>query len=149
MEIKKHFKDDDAVIIHDGNRPFVSNEIISNAISVYKKNGSAIVAIPCTEAVFKSKDGISSIEQISRDELFRTQTPHIYSLGKLLWAHSEAQKRGITNTTATCSLMQMLGEKIYFSLGSEENLKITTVDDIEIFEALLHTHRGEWIKNDV
>jgi 2-C-methyl-D-erythritol 4-phosphate cytidylyltransferase len=44
----------------------------------------------------------------------------------------------ITNTTATCTLMTMLGEIIYFSKGSEKNLKLTTKEDIEIFEALLH-----------
>lgn len=145
-EIKKHFDQNDVVLIHDGNRALVSNEIISNALSVYEKYGSAVVAIPCVEAVFKSDDGTSSTEQISRDELLRTQTPHIYSLKKLLWAHEQAKKRGITNTAATCSLMQQLGETIYFSPGSEKNLKVTTVDDIEIFKALLHTTKDEWLK---
>lgn len=146
QEIKKHFDEEDVVLIHDGNRALVSNEIISNALSVYEKHGCAIVAIPCVEAVFKSDDGIRSNEQISRDELFRTQTPHVYQLKKLLWAHEEAKKNNITNTAATCSLMQLLGEEIYFSLGSEKNLKVTTIDDIEIFKALLHTSQDEWIK---
>ena len=75
-----------------------------------------------------------------------TQTPHAYSLGKLLWAHKEAQKRGITGTAATCVLMQKLGETIYFSKGSEENLKITTLDDMMIFKALLHTKKDTWLK---
>lgn len=146
QEIKKHFDEEDVVLIHDGNRALVSNEIISNALSVYEKHGCAIVAIPCVEAVFKSDDGIRSNEQISRDELFRTQTPHVYQLKKLLWAHEEAKKNNITNTAATCSLMQLLGEEIYFSPGSEKNLKVTTIDDIEIFKALLHTSQDEWIK---
>ena len=63
-----------------------------------------------------------------------------------MWAHEQAKQKGIVNTAATCVLMQKLGEKIYFSRGSEMNLKITTVDDIEIFEALLHMKKENWLK---
>ena len=49
----------------------------------------------------------------------------------------ERRLRIIENTTATCVLMQQLGENIYFSKGSEKNLKLTTQDDLEIFKALL------------
>lgn len=145
-ELEKNCGENDIVIIHDGNRALVSQEIISDSLSCFHQNGSAIVAIPCVEAVFKSSDGISSDFQIPREELYRTQTPHVYTLGKLLWAHSEAKKKNITNTAATCSLMQLLGEKIYLSKGSEKNLKVTTLDDIEIFKSLLHTTQDSWIK---
>ena len=63
-----------------------------------------------------------------------------------MWAHNEAYKRHISNTAASCTLMQMLGETVYFSKGSEENLKITTVDDMMIFKALLHTKKDKWLK---
>lgn len=141
-------KDEDTIIlIHDGNRCFVSTEIISNSIATFKQHGSAVAAIPCVEAVFRSNDnGRSSTVSIPREQLFRTQTPHVYTLGKLLWAHQKAEEKGIANTAATCSLMQMLGETIYFSKGSEENLKITTVEDIMIFKALLHTKKDAWLK---
>ena len=131
--------EDTTIMIHDGNRSFVSSEIISNSLAVYKKNGSAVAAIPCTEAVFRSDDeGISSDVSIPREQLYRTQTPHTYSLGKLLWAHSEARKLGIKNTAASCTLMQHLGETVYFSKGSVNNLKITTSDDLMVFNALLN-----------
>lgn len=146
MELKKHCKGDDVVLIHDGNRALVSNEIISQGLKCYNDNGSAITAIPCVEAVFVSADGIESDHQIPREQLYRTQTPHIYSLDKLLWAHKEAEKRNITNTAATCSLMNQLGEKIYFSPGSEKNLKITTMDDLEIFKAILKSEKESWVK---
>ena len=138
---------EDVVMVHDGNRCMVSSEIISNSIATMKKHGSAVAAIPCVEAVFRSSDdGNSSTVSIPREQLFRTQTPHTYTLGKLLWAHTEAKKRGITNTAASCTLMQQLGETVYFSKGSEENLKITTVDDMMIFKALLHTKKDNWLK---
>ena len=69
-----------------------------------------------------------------------------YFLGEILWAHREAQKRGIRNMPACCSLMETLGRESYFSKGSEKNLKITTVEDIEIFKALLTAKKDEWIK---
>lgn len=148
MELEKHCEKNDIIIVHDGNRPLVSNDIISDALSTFYKYGSAITAIPCTEAVFKTEDGLVSEEQIPREQLVRTQTPHVYTLDKLLWAHNEAKKKNITNTAATCSLMQLLGEKVYFSKGSEKNLKITTIADFEIFKALINNKNEEWyIKN--
>ena len=139
--------EEDVVMIHDGNRCLVSSDIISDSLAVFKTHGSAVAAIPCVEAVFRSKDdGASSTISIPREQLYRTQTPHTYTLKKLLWAHEQAELQNIANTAATCTLMQQLGETIYFSKGSEENLKITTVDDIMIFKALLHTKKDEWIK---
>jgi len=121
----------------------VSQEIISNSLTVFAEKGSAVAAIPCVEAVFRSSDdGESSTISIPREQLFRTQTPHTYTLGKLLWAHEEAAKRGIESTAASCVLMQQLGETVYFSRGSEENLKVTTMDDLHIFEALVQYNKG-------
>jgi len=147
MALSKELQLDDVVMIHDGNRCLVSSEIISNSLAVFHTYGSAVAAIPCVEAVFRSNDdGLSSTISIPREQLFRTQTPHTYTLKKLLWAHEEAEKKGIINTAASCTLMQMLGETVYFSKGSETNLKITTVDDMMIFEALLHTQKDSWLK---
>lgn len=138
--------DDSVVIIHDGNRPMVDNDIISDSLSVYKKYGSAVAAIPCTEAVFRSEDGADSVESVPREVLWRTQTPHTYPLKKAMWAYEQAKEKGITNTTAICTLMNALGEKIYFSKGSEKNIKLTTLDDMDIFKALLSTEESSWVK---
>ena len=137
---------DITVIIHDGNRPLVSSEIISDSLATFAKYGSAVAVIPCTEVVFESENGISSHISTQREKLFRTQTPHTYKLNELLWAHDEAKKRGIKGTAASCLLMKELGMETYFSKGSEENIKITTLDDLKIFKALLHTRQDNWIK---
>lgn len=145
--IKDECDKDTVVMVHDGNRCMISGEIISDSLATFKAHGSAVAAIPCVEAVFKSEDnGKSSRISIPREQLYRTQTPHTYTLEKLLWAHEEATKRSITNTAASCTLMQELGETIYFSKGSEENIKITTVEDMVIFKALLHTKKDSWLK---
>ena len=145
-KLREVANEDDVVMIHDGNRCMVSSEIISNSLATFKKYGDAVAAIPCVEAVFRSEDGLCSNVAIPREQLWRTQTPHTYTLKKILWAHDEAKKRNITNTAASCSLMQQLGETVHFSKGSEENLKITTVEDITIFKALLHTKKDHWLK---
>jgi len=130
----------DIVMIHDGNRCLVSADIISDNLAVFRANGSAVAAIPCVEAVFRSQnDGLSSDVSIPREQLFRTQTPHTYTLEKLLWAHSEGKSKGVENTAASCVLMHELGQTVYFSSGSERNLKITTMDDLYIFQAIIGT----------
>lgn len=145
-ELEQHCNGEDIVVIHDGNRAFVSEDIISDGLVKQSMYGSAVAAITCVEAIFVSEDGVESQNTIPREKLYRTQTPHVYSLKQLLWAHQQAKEKGIMNTTATCTLMCELGEKIFFSLGSEKNIKITTVDDIEIFKALLNSKKDEWLK---
>jgi 2-C-methyl-D-erythritol 4-phosphate cytidylyltransferase len=145
-ELKQYCQDDDAVVIHDGNRCLVPQDVISNSLAVYTKEGSSVAVIPCTEVIFRKKNGNSFIEEIPREQLFRTQTPHVFSLGKMWWAHVEAKKRDISYSPATCSLMKMLGETFSFSAGSEKNLKITTLDDIELFRAMLNFSQVPGIK---
>lgn len=144
--LKEKFSDDDIILVHDAIRPMVSAEIISDAIVTCKVNGNAISVIPCAEAMLKTEDRLESDTCVPRDKLMRTQTPQAFSLGKLVWAHKTALENGITDSVASCTLMIELGEKLYFSKGSEKNIKLTTTDDIEIFRALLHSKNASWIK---
>ena len=147
LELKKHHDEEDIVLIHDGIRPNVSQEIISGCLAQCRLFGSAITVIPCAEAMLlRQENGKSSGKVIDRDCLARTQTPQAFPLKKLLWAHEEAEKRGITNSVATCTLMIELGEEVCFCAGSEKNVKITTVEDIEIFKALLYSKKEPWLK---
>lgn len=146
MDLKDKYDDDDIVLVHDAIRPLVSADIISDCIRVCIKEGNAISVVPCTASMLKTEDGLSSEAQIPRDNLKITQTPQAASLKKLVWAHKEALKRGITNSVATCTMFIELGEKLYFSLGSEKNLKLTTPDDMEIFKSLLTTKNAEWMR---
>lgn len=134
------------VMIHDGNRPMVDDAIISDSLSVFRRHGSAVAVIPCNEVVFRSARGDESKEEIPREELWRTQTPHTYALEKLLWALAEADRRGLAGMAAMCQLMSRLGETAHYSKGSEKNLKLTTLDDMDIFKALLSTEKSSWAK---
>lgn len=121
----------------------VESDIITDNIVKQRRYGSAVASIPCTEVVFVSENKTDSDKSIPRENLQRTQTPHSYYLGDLWNAHMSAKKMGIVNMAASCSLMEKLGKKTYFSKGSEKNIKITTVEDIEIFKALLMAKRDE------
>lgn len=146
-KIKEELPDEDVVVmVHDGNRPLVTSEVISDSLVTYAKYGNAVAVIPCTEVVFESEDGRSLCVSTDREKLWRTQTPHTYKLDELLAAHREAEEKGIKGTAASCMLMKEIGMMTYFSKGSEENLKITTTDDLKIFKALLHTRQDDWIK---
>ena len=144
--LEKECPPDTIVMVHDGNRPLIDNDIISNSLAVFREHGSAVAVIPCTEAVFRSQDGLTSTISVPREALQRTQTPHTYTLEKLLWAHQQAEEKGITNTAASCTLMNALGETVYFSKGSEKNFKLTTLDDMEIFNAFLAAEKNQWLK---
>ena len=144
--VRKDHKDDDIIIVHDGNRPMVSQDILTDCLVKQRQYGSAVASIPCTEVVFVSEDNTCSNVSIPRETLQRTQTPHAYTLGALWGAHMEAKEKGITNMAASCALMAALGKTTYFSKGSEKNLKITTVEDIEIFKALLNAKNDTWLK---
>lgn len=144
--IRDSHSDNDVVIIHDGNRPMVSQDIITDNLVKQAQFGSAVTSIPCTEVVFVSENKTDSCKSIPRENLQRTQTPHSYKLGELWEAEMKAKENGITNMAATCSLMEALGKSSYFSKGSEKNIKITTAEDIEIFKALLHAKNEDWIK---
>lgn len=146
MDIASRHNKDDIVLIHDAIRPMVSEEIISDCIRVCTLNGNAITVIPCAEAMLVTSDGESAVEQENRDHLKRTQTPQAMHLGDLVELHQEALNKGITSSVATCTLLIEMGRKVYFSSGSEKNIKLTTPEDIDIFKALLKSKRAEWMK---
>ena len=137
FELEKHYSPTDLVLIHDAIRPMVSQDIISGCIATTREHGSAIVTIPCQEAMLETTDQISTHSTYPRDNLKRTQTPQGFPLGVICNAHRRSLAQGITNSVASCTLMVELGETVYFCAGSEKNIKLTTPDDLEIFKALL------------
>ena len=146
FELEKHFEGDDFVLIYDAIRPMVSAEIISDNILVAREFGNAITVIPCAEAMIQPEGGIVSTCSFPRDKLKRTQTPQAFKIKEICDLHRRAAAVGITNSVASCTLKIELGEQVYFSKGSEKNIKLPTVEDIDIFKALLVANRSDWLK---
>lgn len=142
---KSHSKDD-IILIHDAIRPLVSAEIISDCIRVTSMYGNAIAVIPCAEAMLTTDDEKVSTGSYPRDGLKRTQTPQGFRLGDICDLHRRALDKGITGSIASCTLMIEMGQQVHFSIGSEKNVKLTTLEDIDIFKALLSAKRSEWLK---
>ena len=140
-------KDDDLVLIHDAVRPLLSQDIISSNIAICQQYGYAITGIQCREAILESSDGFSSTTSIPRDKLIRTQTPQTFRLKNIIAAHEEAKEKGILNSVASCTLMAELGgREMHIVPGSEKNIKVTTVEDLEILKALMNIQAESWLK---
>ncbi|MCM1220052.1 MAG: 2-C-methyl-D-erythritol 4-phosphate cytidylyltransferase [Lachnospiraceae bacterium] len=140
--------DEDLVLIHDSVRPLLSQDIISSNIAICKAYGYAITGIQCREAILESSDGFSTKTSIPRDTLIRTQTPQTFRLKNIIGAHELAKRKGIADSVASCTLIAELKEDIEMHIvpGSEKNIKVTTVEDLEILKALMHTEKDKWLK---
>lgn len=145
-ELQDICKEDDIVLIHDAIRPMVSADIISDCIVKCRQYGSGLAALRCQETIIRTQDGIKGNEGISRKDIMRVQTPQAYRYGQVMKAHEEALRKGITNAVYTNTLMLDLGATLYFSKGSSKNIKITTMEDVEIFKALYKVEREDWVK---
>lgn len=139
-------KEGDVIIIHDAVRPMISGDIISDCIVTCKRHGNGLSAIRCQETIVQTEDGLCGNVNIHRDDIMRVMTPQAYRYEKALWAHKTALEKGITNAVYTNTLMLDLGEKVYFSKGSTRNIKITTIEDVEMFKALYVTEKESWMK---
>lgn len=138
---------EDLVLIHDSVRPLLSLDIISSNIATCKAYGYAITGIKCREAILESEDGFASSSSIPRDKLIRTQTPQTFRLKNIIAVHEEAKEKGIMDSVASCTLVAEVGNReMHIVPGSEKNIKITTIEDLEILKALMHTSKEDWLK---
>ena len=129
--------DKDIVLIHDGVRPLIDDEIIDNNIKCVKENGSAITCVECKETVviLDDNDNIKDVTDRSKSRLARA--PQSFYLYDILNAHKKALEDGKTNVIDSCTLMRMYGKEVSIVIGKSENIKITTPDDYYMFKAML------------
>lgn len=148
FNLKDKCKSDDIIIIHDGIRPMIDEEVLSDVIITCKKHGNAVTSLPYNEQIFRIKDEETTEEYIPRETLRRVMTPQAYKFDRLYWAYDKAFREniGIHGSSYTNTMMVDLGETLYFSSGSNKNIKITTADDFELFKALLTTKKSSWLK---
>ena len=150
FNLEGELKDDDIVIVHDGIRPLVDENVLSDVIVVCQKYGNAVTSLPYNEQIFVVNDAEEGTtkQYIPRETLRRVSTPQAYKFGKLDWAYHEAFEKeiGIKGSAYTNTMMVDLGETLHFAAGSDKNIKLTTKDDLEMFKAYLKSDKDNWLK---
>lgn len=144
VELEKYCPTDSIVLVHDGVRPFVNDDLISNCIKSVKEHGSGITVVPAIETIVTAEDNkIKTINDRSKCSLARA--PQCFYLGELLDAHRKAQKEGKINMIDSACLMQYYGHELYTVPGNYDNIKITTPADFYISRALYEVRENQQI----
>jgi len=125
----------DIVVVHDGVRPFTTPQMIAATVEAAQQHGAAITAIPVSDTVKQAADGFVK-QTVSRDGLWRVQTPQAFQYGLLQQAFKKAKKDSYYGTDEG-SLVEYLGERVKIVPGSELNIKITRKEDLVLGESLL------------
>lgn len=134
--LKNHCKQDDIIIIHDAIRPMVPSDVISDSIEKCRIHGMGVAAVRTMDTIMKTSDGKTGQESIERTSVVRIQTPQAYRMDKLMYIHKRAGELGIRFQVDTNSVASRIGEMIYFSKGSDLNMKINSIEDVERFKAV-------------
>lgn len=135
---------DDIVLIHDGVRPLITEQTITDNIETVKEKGSCITCIPATETfIVTQEDGGLTIP--TRANSLIARAPQSFYLKDILSAHEKAQKEGRTDFIDSCSMMHHYGHKLGRVIGPMENIKITTPTDYYIFKAMVEVHENQQI----
>jgi len=125
----------DIVVVHDGVRPFTTPQMIIATVEAAQQHGAAITAIPVSDTVKQAADGFVK-QTVSRDGLWRVQTPQAFQCGLLQQAFKKAKKDSYYGTDEG-SLVEYLGERVKIVPGSELNIKISRKEDLVLGESLL------------
>lgn len=135
--IEQNAPDTDIVIVHDAARPLVSDQIISDCIKGATEFDGAMPVISVKDTVYQSKDGKKIGQLLKRSELFAGQAPESFKFRKYLDIHNEVSDEEIASTAGSSEIAYRHGMEISMVKGSERNLKITTIEDLETFESIL------------
>lgn len=136
FSLKDKLGENDFVIIHDAVRPILPQVTLNEMIDVALAKGNACLAVPCYETVICTNDGISGDKEIDRNSFVRVQTPQMYKYGLIKDLYEKAEKDNIHNFIYANTMAIHYGVRIYFSKGFNSNYKITTKQDIPLYEAL-------------
>lgn len=144
--LQDHLSDDDYVIIHDAIRPLVPKVIICDMLRIAQIYGNACSSLPVHETLIMTDNQKFGVQSLDRSTVRRVQTPQAYRFGELLSVHKQALEQGITNSVYANTLFVDFGKTIYFSLGFDNNVKITTSEDLTLFKALLTMKEEDLVK---
>lgn len=140
----EHFSNDCCVLIHDGVRPLITQQTITDNINMVREKGNCITCIPATETfVVKQKD--SSLSIPSRADSLIARAPQSFILSDIMAAHEKAREEGRHDFIDSCTMMSYYGHHMNTIIGPMENIKITTPTDFFIFRAMVEVHENQQI----
>ena len=122
----------DWVIIHDGARPFLTLELIRDGLEAAQSTGSAVAAVPVKDTVKLGGSDLMVRETLNRQELWAAQTPQVFRFDIITKAHEQIED----DVTDGASMVEQLGYKVKLYMGSYDNIKITTPEDLALAEVI-------------
>lgn len=130
-----NFPEDSIVLIHDGVRPLINENTITDNIKTAREKGNCITCIKASETlVVKQEDG--SLQIPTRENSLIARAPQTFHLNDILAAHEKALSEGKNNFIDSCTMMSAYGHKMATIIGPVENIKITTPTDFFMFRAI-------------
>lgn len=146
LEAAEQLATDDAVVlIHDGVRPLINEEVINANIQSVKETGSAVTSVRAKETVVLVNDSSKISEVVDRTRSFIAKAPQSFYLSDILSVERDAISKGITDAIDSSTLMGMYNRELTIVEGPYENIKITTPDDFYMFKALYDARENEQI----
>ena len=134
----------DIVLIHDGVRPLITEQTITDNIEMVKQEGSCITCIPATETFIVTQPN-GGLEIPTRANSLIARAPQSFYLKDILAAHEQARSEGRHDFIDSCSMMHHYGHKLGKVIGPMENIKITTPTDYFVFKAMVEVHENQQI----
>ncbi|HFI0934599.1 TPA: 2-C-methyl-D-erythritol 4-phosphate cytidylyltransferase [Streptococcus suis] len=143
--ISENIDAEDIVLIHDGVRPLIDADIITNNIECVRKNRTAITVKPVIETVIQVNEENAITNVVDRDSCQTAVAPQSFYLSDIYSMHLKAQEDGLTNMTDSATLVRHYGLDLFTVMGGPENIKITTPSDFYIFRAIYDSRENAQI----
>ncbi len=124
------------VVIHDGARPLVTEELIKHGLEAATETGAAVAAVPDTDTIKVAGDDRFVQETPPRRNLWAVQTPQVFRFDII----AEAYRQAKGEVTDDATLVEQLGYRVQLYMGSYDNIKVTTPDDLALAEVLWRKH---------
>jgi 2-C-methyl-D-erythritol 4-phosphate cytidylyltransferase len=137
-------RDIDFVLIHDAARPFINRNMVSSLIKEAARWGAAIAGVPVKATIKKVKSkkekgkSVFVEKTLNRDNLWEIHTPQVFKKDLIVKAYKKFSRLDVTDDAM---LVEKLGEKVRVVLGSYDNIKITTPEDLVVAEAILKSKK--------
>lgn len=134
--LKGKIGEDDIVMVHYGAAPFTSQEILTDAIRVCREHGSSVSVTPCFQLLGSNDGNGESRFWVDRDKYVQIACPQSFCFKYICDIYEEAIEKNLLSKVEphTTSLMYLMGKTLYLSYGDQSNIKITTKEDLDMFE---------------